>query len=401
MPKFSFHKLKLLIIILFTILSLIISPATNFFTSILGDTYLPHELHSQLTGAAALTDTTPYDVYGTDLGIILKHNGQYHYIFGETFSIGTTNWRSNTIAYSTDADPSDGISLNGWILDPIAVKAKELISSLKLDYVEMTCIPTAALSYNDIIYIYYMSVSHWGLIGGVWQCNNASIAISTDNGQNFSKMTNVSWSGTSNFVQFGFVQNQASVLSDGYSYFLATPSGRYGACYLCRVPQESLLNQTAYEYFTGTGFVGFPHWSSDHTEAEEIFTASVGELSVMWNEYLQKWTVFYFDSTNLKIVLRTADNLWGPWSSTYAIVGASEYPSLYGSYVHPDFVENSGEEVYFIMSQYNVYNTFVLSVDLSSLISTSSLGLPVFTFLTIFILVPCLSMIIRKLRSAF
>ncbi|MFW9923135.1 MAG: DUF4185 domain-containing protein [Candidatus Thorarchaeota archaeon] len=371
MSKFLHHKP----VTFSVVLSTVIISFSLIFTSIpflSSTTYLPHSYLSQLTGAAAFTDTTPYGVYGTDLGIIVKHNSKYHFIFGDTFGLGGLNWRSNTMAYSTDTDPSDGISLDGWIPHPPTGLAKELISSLKEDNVEMTCIPTTALSFDGLFYIYYMSVRHWGILGGVWQCNNASIAVSADNGHTFTKMTNISWTGTSNFVQFGFVQDEASILSDGFFYFLATPSGRYGACYLSRVPQDSLLNQSAYQYFTGTGVFGYPQWSSNYASATSIFSAPVGELSVMWNEYLEKWTAFYFDNVANNIVLRTATNLWGPWSSPYAIVGAGEYPSLYGSFVHPDLVENNGQTVYFIMSKFDVYNTFVMSVDLSFLSPTTS-----------------------------
>ena len=366
--------------------------------------YLPHTLHAKLTGGDAVSDSTVWDVYGTDLGIIVKHNSKYHYIFGDTFGNKSgLNWRSNVMAYSTDTDPSNGITIDGWIPSPLNGYAGELISSLKIDYVEMTSIPSAALSYNGNMYIFYMSVRHWGSVGGVWQSNNASIAVSTDNGYNFAKMSNISWAGTSNFVQFAFVQNQGSLNeSDTNFYFLATPAGRYGACYLCRVDRDSLLNQSAYRYYTGTGFFGYPQWSSDHNEAVAIFPSDVGELSVMWNEYLQKWTAFYFDNSEFDIVVRTADDLWGPWDAPLPIVGGVEYPSLYGSYVHPDFVENSGEVVYFIMSKFDVYNTFVLSVNLN--LTESSTTVPSFslevTFSTILICGFLISYVIRRRRTS-
>ena len=360
--------LKLLVLCLF--LSL-----TNLNTTqALGS--LPHTYHEQLTGEDALTDSTPYDVNGTDLGIILKHNGKYHYIFGDTFGCGFylgNNWRSNTIAYSTDTNPSNGITLDGWIANPLNGYAKELISSAKIDFVEMTCIPTAAISYNGNIYIYYMSVSHWGMVGGNWDCNNASIAMSTDNGQTFTKISTISWSGTGNFIQFGVAQTTTSLSTGDFLYLLATPAGRYDACYLCRVVIEDLLVQTQYEYFSGFDEFGDPIWEESESEAEAIFSSPVGELSIMWNDFLNKWTAFYFDTIQLTIVVRTADELWGPWSSSQKIVGAAEYPSLYGSYVHPDFVENNGETVYFVMSIYSVYNTFIMSVELTQLTATNTI----------------------------
>lgn len=337
---------------------------------------LPHNLISQLTGKNALSNSTAFDVNGTDLGIIIKHHGEYRYIFGDTFGFGDqkiNNWRSNTMAFSFDNNPNDGIEIDGWILEPPTGYAKELISSLKINYKEKTCIPTAALSMDNKIYIYYMSVNHWGG-GGQWFCNNASIAVSLDDGQTFAKMNNISWPGDSKFIQFGLVQNSQLLSTEDYLYFLATPSGRFQACYLCRVPPFQILNQEAYEYYVDSSISGDPIWGSDYTAALEVFPSPVGELSIMWNNFLQKWTVFYMDNVQFAIVLRTADHLWGPWSAPHKITTAAQYPTLYGSYVHPDFVENNGETVYFIMSIYSVYNTFVISVDLRSLTATNTLS---------------------------
>ena len=331
---------------------------------------LPHQIHGQLTGDAATCNSTVYNVVGTDLGIIVEHNGQYFYIFGDTFGAVTSwgnHWRSNTLAISEDTDPSNGIALTNWIRDPTTGYAKELIPSLKVDNVEMTCIPTAAVSIEGNLYVFYMSVRHWSDEGGVWTCNNASIAVSMDNGQTFTKLSNISWPGDSNFVQFGIAQDSHLTLDSSWLYLLATPAGRFGACYLCRVETSQILNQTAYEYFMGVNAVSNPLWTGNPDLAEPLFSAPVGELSVMWNQFLGQWTVFYTDNVAFSIVVRTGDALWGMWSNPKTIVTAAEYPSLYGSFVHPDFVEDNGQKIYFIMSLFSEYNTYVMSVDLSSL----------------------------------
>jgi len=332
---------------------------------------LPHQMHDQLTGQEALSDTTEFDVGGTDLGIIVKHNAQYYYIFGDTFSGSNMlgNWRSNTIALSDDTDPSNGIMLNNWIVTPGTSSAKELISSLKVDNVEMTCIPTTAISYDGNLYIYYMSVKHWSTIGGMWESNNASIAVSTDNGQTFTKISNISWAGDSNFILFSAVQNSQLTLDSEPLYLLATPSGRFGASYLCRVNKSDILNHSAYEYYAGLSTTDNPIWNQDSNQAVGIIPSPVGEISVMWNSYLQRWTAFYTDNVDFSIVVRIAYDIWGPWSEPYTIVDSTEYPSLYGSFVHPDLVENNGSTVYFIMSIFSDYNTFVMSVNLTSLLN--------------------------------
>ncbi len=110
-----------------------------------------------------------------------------------------------------------------------------------------------------------------------------------------------------------------------------------------------------------------PNWGTDQRLASTVIQGPIGELSVMWNEYLQKFIVMYLESKWGMIVLCTADQPWGPWSYPVGIVDSTEYPGLYGGFLYPDLVENNGQEVYFIMSLWGDYNTFVMKADLTSL----------------------------------
>ncbi len=337
---------------------------------------LPHSRINQLTGKNAINDSTPYDVMGTDLGIVAKYQGQFRYIFGDTFGGDftywgnpngnkDTHWRSNVMAYSTDTDASDGITIDGWINNTVTSQAKELISSQK-DDIEVTCIPTTTFTDGVNFYIYYMSVSNWG-DPGKWDCNNASIAVSTD-GANFTKIPGVKWDGGSNQNMFGVVQNTSrGGLSADDVYLLATPSGRFGNAYCLKVAKSQILNQAAYRYFTGTTSDGAPTWGSNPSFAQAVIQSPIGELSAMWNEYLKKFVVMYLEPNWAMIVLSTADHPWGPWSYPVGIVDSKECPGLYGGFLHPDFVKNNGQEICFIMSLWGDYNTFVMKADLVSL----------------------------------
>lgn len=131
-----------------------------------------------LTGHDSINRTTDYGVGGTDLGIMFSYNNKVFFIFGDTFSSHHTkeNWRSNTMAFSTDIDASDNIKFDGWIVDRFNF-AKEIIPSKKMNGVEMTCIPTAAIAIDSVIYIHYMSVRQWGK-PGEWSVNYSSFATS-------------------------------------------------------------------------------------------------------------------------------------------------------------------------------------------------------------------------------
>lgn len=327
---------------------------------------LPHEMVCQLTGEDALNDTTVVNVYGADVGLMVEWQDRLHFIFGDTFGPDNWDWRSNTMAYTLDTDPSDGIILTDWITDNVTHFAKELIHSLKVDEVEMTVIPTAAYSSGVCLYVYYMSVNTWGEHGD-WTSNNASIAYSFD-GHTFFKATNMSWSGTSNFIEWGLIKGDDSAPSTGgYLYFLTTGSGRFHDCFLVRVPENHILNQSSYQYYIGLGAGDVPTWSSNQEDAQPVLEAPMGEISVMWNTYLGKYMVLNLDDVQKQILIRTADSPWGPWSAPRIIIQRPEYVGFYAPNIDPLLVEDGGRIVYFTMSLWFEYNVYLMKVDLTPL----------------------------------
>ena len=79
-----------------------------------------------ITGAESINETEArYQIKGTDLGIMwTDERGQILAAFGDTFGAGwggsssgfgdpaTNDWRSNTLARSSDRNPADGMSFN-------------------------------------------------------------------------------------------------------------------------------------------------------------------------------------------------------------------------------------------------------------------------------------------------
>lgn len=335
--------------------------------------WLPHEMVCQLTGEDALNDTTPVNVYGADIGLMVSFQSRLLFIFGDTFGPDKYDWRSNTIAYSLDSDPTDGIMLTGWITDNVTHLAKELIHSAKIDEVEMTVIPTAAYANEHCLYIYYMSVITWSDHGD-WDCNNASIAYSF-NGHTFHEALNISWPGDSNFIEWGLVKGGTGAPSTGgYLYFLATGSGRFHSCYLTRVPETQILNQSSYQYFTGLSTSDAPLWSPNHVAAQPVLDAPMGEISVMWNNYLGKYMLMNLDDVAKRLIVRIAASPWGPWSQPLTVISRPEYVGFYAPNIDPLLVEEEGRFVYFTMSLWNEYNVYFLKVDL-----TRVLGYPLLT----------------------
>lgn len=316
----------------------------------------------QLTGAESPNRTDEYLVHGTDLGSMFEHNGLIYFAFGDTFgprNAGTTGaggalWRSNVLAYTSDRDASDGILFDGFIVDSTGT-AKQVIYSPHSGG-EVTKIPTGGISANGNIYLYFMSVRRWG-DHGQWFANFGGIARSEDDGQSFQILEEPRWPGDSNFIQ-------VSVAPVGeYLYLWSIPAGRYGGVQLMRVRPEQIEELAAYEYFAGSGVTG-ERWVNDMEDAVTIVEPSVGELSVIYNEYLERWIMTYLNEESRAIEIREAVNPWGPWSAPLELVSGGRYPALYGAYMHPEYVEDDGRVIYFNMSQWGPYNVFLMRAEL-------------------------------------
>jgi len=321
---------------------------------------LPQEIISvkqiaQLTGQISLNNTGQVNVYGTDLGSMFLHSdGRIYFLFGDTFgppgTPGSGDWRSNTMAYTTDYVASDGITFEGWITDPSG-RARVLVEGNhdpNDGSGEVTKIPTAGWSFEDRQFMWFMSVKQWGG-PGQWEANYAEIAYSDDNGNTWFR-SGTQRPGNSNFIQVAVAEQS------GYFLFWGIPAGRFGGVKIARVLPSDIFNNTAYQYYTGTG------WSNNEEDGVLIVDPPVGELSVLWNPYLQRWIMMYLNESTACIEVRAADQPEGPWGEPMNVVCSNDYPALYGAFMHDKYIENEGETVYFLMSQWGPYNVFLMEV---------------------------------------
>lgn len=325
---------------------------------------------SQLTGEESPNDTTRYDVYGTDLGSMINFKGKTYFVFGDTFGYrppghtgaSGSDWRSNVIAVSSDNDPSDGMTIDRMIAD-YGDHAKEVIPSLKADHREMTTIPTHGIAAGDHLYLYFMSVKHWG-DPGQWEANYAGVSKSTDGGENWEVLEGLQWPGDSNFVQ---VSPYAVQLDGGRTdiYFWGIPAGRFGDVKLMKVDEKEIEDLNAYRYYAGTDDEGKPVWSESMDDAAFVVEddESVGELSVVWNPYLERWILTYLKE-GTGIVIREGIEPWGPWSPEMTLVDKDEYPGLYAPFMNPKFTEDGGRTIYFTLSLWEPYNVFWMKATL-------------------------------------
>ena len=369
-------------------------------------------------------NTKSFGIYGTDLGI-MWFNGVNDYTqlaFGDTFSAPnmTGDWRSNVLLLSDDTNLTDGLTLipTGYAYQFIPAARNEVffIGS------EVTNIPTAAAYVNGENYVNYMSVKSWDTPGR-WTTNYSAISMYDAEARKWvlqrSTVRSAGWfrsstpyvAGGQNFQQMAYVLEPESKVTPGearYLYAFGTPAGRAGSAFLSRVPETAVTDLAQYEYWDGkawvlnkpavaaevlgdsthsAGLLGFivdiandPNffggWFAGLTGAKT--GGNVSEMSVQYNEFLDKYVVLYGNGLN-NVVLRTADTPEGPWSNPVTIATSIQYPGLYAPMIHPlsgtgQLVDNAGDpdrnNLYWNMSLWGNYNVALMKTDLSLLSAT-------------------------------
>lgn len=360
------------------------------------------------------------NVYGSDLGIMWFNgvNGKTQLAFGDTFSAPnmTGDWRSNVLLLSDDTNLSDGLSLirtgPAYQFIPAARNEVYFIGS------EVTNIPTSALYANGDNFVSYMSVKSWDTPGR-WTTNYSAVSKydeatgkwvlqrSTIRPAGVFRAQKAYSAGDQNFQQMAYVLEPESKVAPGetrYVYAFGTPAGRAGSAYLSRVPEDSVTVLRKYEYWNGNRWVndqsraeavigdspnspGLFGWAIDLANNPNFFGGymagftgaktggNVSEMSVQYNEYLDKYVVLYGNGAN-NVILRTADSPEGPWTDPITIATSIQYPGLYAPMIHPlsgtgQLTDSSGEpddgNLYWNMSIWSNYNVVLMKTDLSAL----------------------------------
>jgi len=306
-----------------------------------------------LTGPKPSVNNTwvRWKVYGTDLGSSFLFGDEMVIVFGDTFAQYNQDWRSNVAAITTDEDPSDGITFDRMITDREG-HAKELLASKKVDFDEMTVIPTYGIAVGDRMFLHYMSVRHWGP-AGQWELSHSGWATSDDTGQTWTKEPDATWPGDSDFGQVAIERHGDHI------YIWGIPGGRYGGVQLARVAPDDLLRLDRYAYWDGDG------WSKEPNDATIVIPPNVGELSVRWNSFYERWIMMYLNDPDGLIELRVADEITGHWSAPRIAARATEFPALYAPFQFPKW--NDGPDIYFNMSMFGPYQVFLMKTRIPDL----------------------------------
>ncbi|MBD0323031.1 MAG: DUF4185 domain-containing protein [Aldersonia sp.] len=314
------------------------------------------------TGANSINRTDKrWQVHGTDLGIMWESKpGEIASVFGDTVGVGFhppggfgEDWRSNVLAFSTDADLSDGMTYDGMVQDS-RCHAAELLSSRKLDNVEITTIPTSGFAIGDRQYLSYVSIRSWNSVPGLMFTNYGGIAYSDDHGQTWTKDPYAKWDNIFGIAKF---QVTTMVPHGDFVYMFGTPNSRLGDVGLARVPVEQVLNTSAYQYWQNGNWTPV----GGAAAATPIVQGPAGELSVRYDDERGLWQMSYLDTGKAAITLREARTPQGAWSDGAPTTTVADYPFLYGGFIHP---WSKGNELYYNISTWSDYNVYLMRAEL-------------------------------------
>ncbi|SDI48752.1 protein of unknown function [Actinokineospora alba] len=322
-------------------------------------------LVSQITGHESTNLTAErYGIHATDLGIMWDDSaGRTFVVFGDTYGPGwrgdgagtddDTDWRCNVLAIVAERDLDHGLKIESVVAQDDGM-ARQIIDR-DAESVEETVIPCAGIEIDGVHYLHYMSVRNWGP-QGKWVTNYAGIAFSRDGGRTWDKPWRSRWINRAEHdhpFQMGAFAQQGEHL-----YLLGTPNGRWGDTHLARVSTKDILEPAAYEYWTGETW-----HPKDPFAAKPVFTGPVAELSVLYSTHFNRWIALHLDESKAAIVLRTAEELTGPWTDGQVVADGDRYPGLYGGFLHPESAK--GPVLYYAMSRWSPYNVYLMRTTLT------------------------------------
>ncbi|WP_035758329.1 DUF4185 domain-containing protein [Granulicoccus phenolivorans] len=328
------------------------------------------ELLSQVTGPIGINRTQErFGFTATDLGTMWDAGpgpdgrDRIFVLFGDTYGEGwgghgagpaDADWRTNVLLSSSTLD----LDRDGLVLEAAVSRAgggaAQLIRRSRLNllprvpFPEHTLIPNAGITVAGVHYVHWMSILKWGS-GGRWRTFQAGIAASADDAQTWRKPLHGRWPnplGRNRFQVGAFTRTEEHV------YLFGTTNGRFGPAYLARVAPERVEWVADYEYFDGAG------WSRSQAAAAPVIDGPVGELSVAFHRGLGCWLAVTLDEPRAAIVLRSAARITGPWSEPEVLAAGTDYPGLYGGFIHPWQLD--GDSLYWLLSQWGPYNVFLM-----------------------------------------
>jgi hypothetical protein len=215
-------------------------------------------------------------------------------------------------------------------------------------------IPTSGFAIGDRTFLTYTSIRNWGPSSGQWVTNYSGIAYSDDGGANWFKVPKAVWRNTGRDLAF---QMTSAVVVGDEVYLYGSPPGRIGGVFLQKVKATDVLDQSKYKVWNGGEFS-----SAEKTAPSPLAWGALGDFNVAYHPGVQRFVMVNTDMVRNAIVMRQSASPLGPWSDPEVIASGTDYPSLYAPRVLPG---SSGNDLFFVVSQFSSYNTYLMHTNVT------------------------------------
>ncbi|RLG40034.1 MAG: hypothetical protein DRO01_04690 [Thermoproteota archaeon] len=315
-------------------------------------------------------------VFGADLGVpvIVSTGGgeRLALLFGDVFSPGG----GGANAAATFEPPLRDCPDLEWVTDPDG-RFAEMWPSLREDWVDSSTVPAGAVEVGGVLYVYAMRVTHWAKrLNASDSVHAYGVLFSGRLGEGFVE-TEVRWPLDEKFVNVAPVMGRLPS-GEEVVYLLASGRFRDSPIYLGYVPPDDIADPAAYRYFSGLDSDGAPTWSSSLEDAVPVVEdVRVGELSVIYHPTAGAYLLMYKNYGGRPgFHLRVARDLWGPYSQPEVLTPCVPRPAwfegpawggCYGGYLIPGEFGEDGLSLYYTLSLWVPYSTFLMRLSLSSL----------------------------------
>jgi hypothetical protein len=148
---------------------------------------------------------------------------------------------------------------------------------------------------------------------------------------------------------------------DGFCYvFGSVRHGLFSEAILARVRPEDIDSVEAYTYLKSHA----PEWTASLDAACDLGPCA-GDFSVSRNAYLDRYLMAYINPYDKMLTVRTAGQLWGPYSEPQPVVvvpHASSTELVYLGFEHPGFTTDGGQTVFLSYCQPHFTNNSLLAL---------------------------------------
>jgi hypothetical protein len=251
-----------------------------------------------------------YGIIGTDLGSSFEHEGKVYFLFGDTIGPGALK----PVGYSESSDPNEPLRFDFLSGSPGTFIPLQ-IPGVSMGPFE---VPVTGLSLEGAAYV-VVSTNY----SPKTPTDRSVLTRFDEQSRSFSTVREVSRLPEGHFIKMTLRVAPPDLvgLPSPEPHILIFGSGAYrrSNAYLAAVPVKSFTSGEQTRYFAGMDG-DRPMWSDMEADAVPIVTHPViGDISVVFLEALGLWLMTYDSRVPQGIILRYAEQPWGPWSDAVVI----------------------------------------------------------------------------------